>query len=119
VDLKHRLRNIQTNRANLAHGRLPSMWFGLTQPPYGTSMPQSGRRPQHHKQTLAHVRVTSGFTPESGHRPSVFGISVKGQKPPSASFDHLVGTREQVLRDVEAQRLGSLDINDQFVLRGK
>jgi uncharacterized protein (DUF2235 family) len=31
--------------------RLPSMWFALTQPPYGTSMPQSGRRPQHQKQT--------------------------------------------------------------------
>ena len=23
------------------------MWFASTQPPYGTSMPQSGRRPQH------------------------------------------------------------------------
>src|SRR6516165_6613069 len=47
VHLEYRLPNIQTNRANLAHGRLPSMWFALTQPPYGTSMPQSGRRPQH------------------------------------------------------------------------
>jgi hypothetical protein len=25
------------------------MWFALTQPPYGSSMPQSGRRPQHQK----------------------------------------------------------------------
>jgi 2-polyprenyl-3-methyl-5-hydroxy-6-metoxy-1,4-benzoquinol methylase len=49
VHLEHRLRNIKTNRANLVHGRLPSMWFASTQPPYGTSMPQSGRRPQHHK----------------------------------------------------------------------
>jgi hypothetical protein len=48
VYLEHTLRNIQTNRANFAHGRLPSMWFATTQPPYGTSMPQSGRRPQHH-----------------------------------------------------------------------
>src|SRR6516164_4169069 len=48
VHLKYRLRNIETNRANFAHGRLPSMCFALTQPPYGTSMPQSGRRPQHH-----------------------------------------------------------------------
>ena len=39
VNLKHRLRNIETNRANLAHGRLPSMWFVSTQPPFGTSMP--------------------------------------------------------------------------------
>jgi hypothetical protein len=34
------IRNIQTNRANLAYGRLPSMWFATTQPPYGTLMPQ-------------------------------------------------------------------------------
>jgi hypothetical protein len=27
VNLKHRLRNIDTNRANIAHGRLPSMWL--------------------------------------------------------------------------------------------
>jgi hypothetical protein len=33
VNLKHRLRNIHTDRANLAHGRLPSMWFSLAQPP--------------------------------------------------------------------------------------
>jgi hypothetical protein len=38
VSLKYRLRNIKTNRANLAHG------LASTQPPYGTSMPQSGRR---------------------------------------------------------------------------
>src|SRR6516225_3604775 len=58
VHLEYRLPNIQTNRANLAHGRLPSMWFALTQPPYGTSMPQSGRRPQHHLQTLGeHNRI--------------------------------------------------------------
>jgi hypothetical protein len=48
-----RLRNIKPNRANLIHGRLPSMWFALTQPPYGNSMPQSGRRPQHQKLPLA------------------------------------------------------------------
>src|SRR5262249_6134982 len=27
---------IKTNRANLAHGRLPSMWFASAKPPYGT-----------------------------------------------------------------------------------
>src|SRR3954447_14651648 len=36
VNLKHRLRNIETDRANFAHGRLPSMWFVSTQPHYGT-----------------------------------------------------------------------------------
>jgi hypothetical protein len=44
VNLKDRLRNINTDCANLTHGRLSSMWFVSTQPPYGTSMPQSGRR---------------------------------------------------------------------------
>src|SRR5581483_245943 len=48
VNLEYRLRNIETNRANLAHGRLPSTWFASAQPPFGTLMPQSGRRPQHH-----------------------------------------------------------------------
>src|SRR6266511_2173037 len=48
VNLKNRLRDIETDRANLAHGRLPSKWLVSTQPPYGTLMPQSGRRPQHH-----------------------------------------------------------------------
>jgi hypothetical protein len=27
VNLKHRLRNIDPDRANLAHGRFPSMWL--------------------------------------------------------------------------------------------
>src|SRR5262249_33929061 len=44
----NRLRDIETDRANLAHGWLPSKWFVSTQPPYGTLMPPSGRRPQHH-----------------------------------------------------------------------
>jgi hypothetical protein len=38
------------------------MWFALTQPPYGTSMPQSGRRPQHQKLTWALGVETSAFT---------------------------------------------------------
>jgi hypothetical protein len=33
VHLKYRLRNIQTNRADLTHGRLPSMSFSSPQPP--------------------------------------------------------------------------------------
>ena len=48
MNLEYRLRYIETNRA---HGRLPSKWFVSTQPPYGTPMPQSGRRPQHQKPT--------------------------------------------------------------------
>src|SRR4026209_319349 len=51
VNLEYRLRNIETDRDNLAHGRLPSLWLRLAQPPLAQSMPQSGRRPQHQKRT--------------------------------------------------------------------
>src|ERR1700733_8495745 len=63
VDLKDRLRNIKTNCANFAHGRLPSSWFASTQPPYGTLMPQSGRRPQHHSRRFCDVRDRSALHP--------------------------------------------------------
>src|SRR6185295_13130541 len=33
VNLEDRFRNIETNRDNLAHGRLPSKWFALTNHP--------------------------------------------------------------------------------------
>src|SRR5262249_57677576 len=59
VDLKNRLRDIETDRANLAHGRLPSKWFVSTQLPYGTLMPPSGRRPQHHKRTSRRPQAMS------------------------------------------------------------
>src|SRR5258708_32210793 len=41
------------------------MWFALTQPLYGTSMPQSGRRPQHQKLRFDDVRVASALPPEA------------------------------------------------------
>src|ERR1700704_2501177 len=65
VHLEYRLRNIETNRANFAHGRLPSMWFASTQPPYGTSMPQSGRRPQHQTRRHALADPAPGRAPGS------------------------------------------------------
>src|SRR5262249_54291500 len=58
VNLKNRLRDIETDRANLAHGRLPLKWCVSTQPPYGTLMPQSGRRPQHHSRHSRHPGVS-------------------------------------------------------------
>src|SRR5258708_29955620 len=61
MHLEYRLCNTETNRANFAHGRLPSTWFASTQPPYGTSMPQSGRRPQHQKRRFDWRPVTSGL----------------------------------------------------------
>jgi len=44
------------------------MWFALTQPPYGTSMPQSGRRPQHHLQTFGEPKRISALPPKEGIR---------------------------------------------------
>src|SRR6266436_788107 len=61
---EYRLRNIQTDRDNLAQGRLPSMWLALPQPPYGTSMPQRGRRPQHQTATWRAGEQMSGKDPE-------------------------------------------------------
>src|SRR6516165_10725334 len=61
VNLKNRLRDIETDRANLAHGRLPSKWCDSTQPPCGTSMPQSGRRPQHQNRSSGDVRSMSAL----------------------------------------------------------
>ena len=43
------------------------MWFALTQPPYGTSMPQSGRRPQHQKRLSANLLRQVWFDVASGH----------------------------------------------------
>src|SRR5215472_18540891 len=73
VNLEYRLRNIDTNRANFAHGRLPSMWFALTQPPYGTSMPESGRRPQHQKRTcpVPPARSALPLTADIGYRGTI------------------------------------------------
>ena len=53
----------------------PSSFLGLTslnrsgfeQPVYSTSMPQSGRRPQHQKQTSRRHLANVRFTSQSGH----------------------------------------------------
>src|SRR6516165_4746402 len=88
VHLEYRLPNIQTNRANLAHGRLPSMWFALTQPPYGTSMPQSGRRPQHHLQTFGKPNRMSALPPKADIRDTRRHVRFgpKGDIPPTYSI---------------------------------
>src|SRR5436190_9260516 len=60
--------NFKRHRRCLSH-LLESLC--LTQAVYSISMPQSGRRPQHHKQTSAHVRVMSALPPiaDIGARP--------------------------------------------------
>src|SRR6185437_12892459 len=56
---------MKTDRANLAHGRLPSMWFALRNHPMALLMPQSGRRPQHQKQTFAAQKVMYALPPKA------------------------------------------------------
>ncbi len=50
----------------LTHGRLPSIWFVSTQPSYGTSMPQSGRRPPHHSPRFGRSGRMSALPPNNG-----------------------------------------------------
>jgi len=54
--------NFKRHRRCLSH-LLESLW--LTQPVYSTSIPRSRRRPQHQKQTSAHVRTMSALPPKS------------------------------------------------------
>src|SRR5262249_51859995 len=68
VSLEYRLRNIETDRDNLAHGRLPSKWCTSTQPPYGTPMPQSGRRPQHQSRRFQPVGRRSALPPQTAQK---------------------------------------------------
>ena len=101
---------------------------GSPQPPYGTSMPQSGRRPQHQKQKCALQNVIIRFTPNSD-RESGFSQKVMSALPPKADmcgalahvrfgaeadpwtaasaplFDHLVGARKQLRWDFKAKYL--------------
>jgi uncharacterized heparinase superfamily protein len=60
VKLKHVLRQIQPNRANLVHGRLP-LSGRINHHQSGTSMPFGGR-PPHHSGTRSsnHLRRHSG-----------------------------------------------------------
>ena len=75
VHLKDRLRNIKTDRANLAHGRLPSMWFAFTQPPYGT-LDASERAPSTASVAdMCSAKSDVRFTPNSYRKR---GISQRG-----------------------------------------
>lgn len=51
------------------------MWLALTQPPYGTPMPQSGRRPQHQKR-LQNLKKFSGAMIKQSIRSRMVAIAV-------------------------------------------
>jgi hypothetical protein len=54
--------SFRCHRRCLSH-LLESLW--LTQPVYSTSMPRSGRRPQHQKQTFKRLRLMSALLPKA------------------------------------------------------
>src|SRR5262249_24447165 len=77
VHLKNMLRQVQSDRSNLAHGWLP----------------------------FAADSITAVWHSDAARRPS------------TPSFDHLVRECEQLVRNIEAERLCSLEIDSQFELR--
>ena len=79
------------------------MWFVSTQPPYGTSMPQSGRRPQHHFRQIETLPALAAclLCPESGQtgrRLTKSALCQKQTRAPeqSLSFEHLVGAQHKL-----------------------
>ena len=96
--------------------------LALTQPVYSTSMPQSGRRPQHQKRTYALKFQCPLYLRKRTFAPMI-RMSALGHKLPCAPqqiallFDHLIGSSKQLGINVEAERLGSFQVNHQIVLR--
>src|SRR5262245_22358148 len=104
--------------------------------PMALLMPQSGRRPQHHKQTCASQQVMSAlppiatakadtanghvcFTPKSGHVQCTGACPLWAISGHLQLFDHLVGYLLNLSRNREAQRLRGLEIDHQLELDRK
>ena len=65
-------------------------WFASTQPPYGTSMPQSGRRPQHQKEKYPSRVDVLRCSPKNRDNPSpinfckwIFRLMRASTRPPA------------------------------------
>src|SRR5271154_952474 len=66
--------------------------------------------------------TNSSLTPEGrGAVPANDGIRLRPRRPSGGltlSLDHLIGGRQQSFRDGKAERLGGLEVDDQFELGG-
>src|SRR5712691_11712125 len=69
------------------------------------------RKPR--QRTARHISGTGGCGSSAAPRRQRFRLEAV---PRDRSFDHLVGERKQCRWDFEAQRLGSLEIDDEFEL---
>src|SRR5262245_9281132 len=92
VDLKNRLCDVETDRRNRLHVWLLRIVGALTATPSMALMCRWRSRPQHQVQT--HCTAAN-----------------------SVLFDHLVGKREQIVRDFDTLRLGRLHVDDQLEFR--
>src|SRR5207249_5869412 len=68
VHLKNMLRQVQSDRSNLAHGWLPFAADSIRQQ-FGTQMPQGGHPPHHSITSSARARTVAGRS-----RPSAFAV---------------------------------------------
>src|SRR5262249_28524662 len=68
VHLKNMLRQVQSDRSNLAHGWLPFAAVSIRQQ-FGTQMPQGGHPPHHSITSSARASSLSGIS-----RPSAFAV---------------------------------------------
>src|SRR5262249_35157424 len=75
--------NIKTNRANLAHGRLPSMWFASAKPPYGTLDAAEWAPSTASKADIPQYPTDVRFAPRKRTLVQAIGMSAKGQQQTS------------------------------------
>src|SRR5262245_38913856 len=112
VDLKHQLRNIQTDRANLAHGRLPSSWFALSAATLGTIDAAEWAPSTASKADIPGRLTNVSYSPESGRRSGRPRCLLSANscrehvQQNNTLFDHLVGAREQRGRHGNAEHPG-------------
>ena len=107
--LLNRRRNTQLNSINLLNHGLS--WNIILRPPSGTEFSHGLGQ----KQRSGTARGKSGVTRDSGPARPFELLRLRANSGSVATlFDHLVGAGEDRLRDCEAERSGSLEIDDQL-----